>query len=77
MSPLLILLEYFFIYSSIIYTYTGSDGMKSIPECLASTLHVERPVWISDVTWQPDSHKWKVLNMICVLLTFNPQDLVY
>ena len=34
--------------------------MKSIPECLASTLHIERPVWINDVSWQQDARKWKV-----------------
>ena len=40
--------------------FVGTDGMRSVPECLASQVRVRRPVWVSEVFWQAESKKWKV-----------------
>jgi len=40
--------------------FVGTDGMKSIPECLASLVTIKRPVWVGTVYWETAMKKWKV-----------------
>ncbi|XP_064603386.1 LOW QUALITY PROTEIN: uncharacterized protein LOC135468857 [Liolophura sinensis] len=40
--------------------FVGTGGMCSIPQCLASMVHVRRPVWVGEVVWEEGSKKWNV-----------------
>ena len=46
--------------SALTQAFIGTHGMGSVTKCLATTVNVQRPVWIAHVSWEHSSNKWKV-----------------
>ncbi|XP_048241536.1 renalase-like [Haliotis rufescens] len=46
--------------ANITQAFIGSEGMRSVVECLASLVKVQRPCWIGSVSFDSVSRKWQV-----------------
>lgn len=40
--------------------FVGSEGMQSVPKCLAALVNVTQSVWISSLLWEVDTKKWHI-----------------
>ncbi|KAK7500438.1 hypothetical protein BaRGS_00008345, partial [Batillaria attramentaria] len=40
--------------------FIGTQGMRSVAECLAKMCHVQRPCWVGNVSFDFTAKKWKV-----------------
>ena len=40
--------------------FVGTEGMQTVPKCLAALVNVKQSVWVGNVHWEADGKKWRV-----------------
>ena len=40
--------------------FVGTEGMQTVPKCLAGLVNVSQSVWVSNVFWEASGKKWNI-----------------
>ena len=45
---------------SLVQAFVGTEGMQTVPKCLAALVNVTQSVWVGNVLWEEAMRKWRV-----------------